>query len=490
MNVAVVYKGSSTQIHAFDTLQRSIDTINGTVNVDIVFSDKLRDLRGYEIKVSSGVQFPRIRKINGKLHGNEIYFVNVLLKMQNATYVPIFVNYSNPKTYGEFIKLWSSSKIDLNLNTMNSGGTQVKVQKYYKPFNTFEVIGYCALIPIPSPRLNFYYVFGPFDWMTWMFIMISLAALVIIWCIFKTQQDGQDLNSAGYMVLRVIAGFFGQAISFRHTRWFHLMVIQIFIFMVMVLGSVYQSELISELTVKLNGTRITTIEEMLKTDSKYITDSIFYNTILTHHQELREKFNISKNMLLTNDFRSKSAENFVLIMRCDVAEEIMTMSFPTGNPSEFYYILPEKFFSFYEMLSTTRFSPFVERFEELSLRVLESGIRQHWKTLLRNSIGKLHSNEGLSSNENEYMTMQELKLLFLMWGVGLCVAFITFAAELLCHRYRMHMKNSWIGRTMRKVSLEKKRQKRKRESMIMRRRMQRLRPIIEDATFEMIQCDV
>jgi hypothetical protein len=125
-----------------------------------------------------------------------------------------------------------------------------------------------------------------------------MLLLVVIWTIFKRRSDGRDLNSAFYMVFWSIAGFLGQTIPSRHSRWFHLLIIQIFVVAVMILGNAYQSVLISFLTVSTNATRITTIDEMLKGDYNYVSGRYFYSAIRQFgiNNSYMEKLNLYKTV--------------------------------------------------------------------------------------------------------------------------------------------------------------------------------------------------
>jgi hypothetical protein len=366
--------------------------------------------------------------------------------------------------------------------------------KYYKNFNTYDVDGYCALIPIPPRHSFFKYLFVPYDTLSWIFMLISLAALAIIWKVFKAQRDSRNLNSAGHMILRVVAGFLGQAFPFRHTRWFHLMVIQIFIFMVLILGNAYQSLLISLLTVSRNGTRISTVNEMMHSDYNYVSDKLFHLSILQYQPQssVTAKFYVDNYVYVTEalNYKEKADNNSVLIVRCDYAHDIFyteNYKFGHGKPSDYYYILPEKFFTLYETLATGRYSPFTERFAELSLRIFESGIRQHWKTLLHKLTDEIDLKQISIIKEDYMLKMGDLKYVFYIGGCGLLLASIVFVLELLCHKYRAYIRRTWIMRLLRKLSWEER--IRKREMAIIRReemRMRRRRVVIEP--FEMIQC--
>lgn len=263
----------STRMLEFNFLQRLLRNLPPSTNVNVMFPDKLNNMNSYLYKTAGQEQWPRLYRTNGKLHGYDLFFMDTVIQKQNARYsVRLFEK--KPESSSEFALLMINSTFDLSLNTLNIGGLSY-VRKYYKTINTFDIGGYCALIPIPPEHSFIKYILSPFDWMTWMFIGLSILGCAFIWTVFKSRSSGQSLSSPGHMVLRIIAGFFGQSISIRHTRWYHSLIVQIFAFMMIILGNGYQSLLISLLSLSRNGTRITTINEMMHGNYNFFADSLF-----------------------------------------------------------------------------------------------------------------------------------------------------------------------------------------------------------------------
>jgi hypothetical protein len=481
----------STVMFTYDLFRKKYERIALTTNVDKVFPDRLLNLNQYKYKVIGASQLPRLFLKNGKFYGFDVFFLEIVAKKLNASFAIDIVNYADSSALANVQNRMGKGQIDLNLNTMNSGGNVETFSKYYKTFNTYDVDGYCALVPIP-PRLSFLkYLLVPYDTASWILMLVSLVALAVIWTVFKTQRDSRSLSSVGHMILRVVAGFLGQAFNFVSTRWFHLLVMQIFIFMVLILGNAYQSLLVSLMTVSRNGTRITTVDEMMKGDFNYISESIFHVDILQQqpNSSMTERFQEDKTIYLTQTFnyKEKAANNSVLIVRCDFAHDIFfteNYKFDNGKTSDYYYILPEKLFTLYETLATGRFSPFVDKFAEYSLRIFESGIRQHWKTLLHKLTDEIDLNQISIIKEDYLLKMGDLKYVFYIWGIGLSLATIAFIIELLCYKYRARIRKSWVMRMIRRLSWSSR--IRKREMMMIRRRA---RVVIEPfEEFEMIQC--
>jgi hypothetical protein len=98
LNVALLHKSESSltvEILSFDSLQTKIDFVKPTSDVDVVFPDRLRDMRGYKYVVSCSTQFPRLFKVGNQFFGNEIEFMIIVAQKQNATLAMYQVNNSD-----------------------------------------------------------------------------------------------------------------------------------------------------------------------------------------------------------------------------------------------------------------------------------------------------------------------------------------------------------------------------------------------------------
>lgn len=449
LNVIVFYAKFPSNAYTFNVLEGSIYSVSNFNNADISFPDKLRNLNRYNFKLSGTNQKPRLIYKNGNFYGFDVFFMEIVAQKQNATLSFDYYNLKSPESRRKFFYDMMMGKTDMNLNTMNS-----RESKPFNLFNTFDVGGYCALIPIPPRNSLFNYIFKPYDTVSWIFMIVCLITLVIVWRIFKAQRGSRVLNTAGHMVLLVIAGFLGQALRFRHTRWFHVLVVQCFVFMVMILGNAYQSLLISLITVSRNGTRITTIDEMVQRDYNYCSDQFIFNFLVDSQMKL-PMFRMCTEMYENHDidFGGNAKNGTVLVMRCDKAQDIFYTShnvFSHQQPSEFYYILPEKFFTMYENLVTSRFSPFTDRFQDLSLAIFESGIKQHWKTLLHTLTDQIDLAQIAIMKEEFFLKIDDLKFVFYIWGCGLCLASFFLIMELLWFKHCMFIKKTWIFKTRQK----------------------------------------
>lgn len=467
LDVAFIYEDSSdkrnihTRMLTFNMLNQDISIISPTTHVDVLFPDKLCDMNQYEYKIMATDQRPRLTRKNGQFQGIDVFFIKEAAKHQNATFSIQYYDAKDDRMLEKFDKSLSDGTIDLSLNSEHNEQLD-HPDKIFKRVDTFDDGGYCALIPIPRSFIfRMDYLLLPFDWMTWMLLVISIGTGALVWWILKTHHSGRSLRSPTHMILRIIAAFFGQSIPFRHTRWYHLVMIQIFIFMMLILGSAYQSVLVSLLTVTRNATRITTVDEMLDCGYNYFADRIFIDMM----KDAQKNHPILSNIqpILTRldmiDYAEKSMNKSAFITRCDVATNLIyydDYKFKYNDPTDYYYVLPEQFYHMYEDLMVSRFSPFYKRLQEIALRLFESGVKQYWHILTYTVDEKIEFKAFFLAKDGNVLKMADLKYIFYVYMIGMFLATIEFGVEILWHKNRNKIKRSQVGKITRKFRNKKK----------------------------------
>jgi hypothetical protein len=108
---------------------------------------------------------------------------------------------------------------------------------------------------------------------------------------------------------------------------------------------------------------------------------------------------------------------------------------------DFYYRLPEKFYTFYMNFITPPNSMFTERLQDYSLRVHESGIKQHWKV----SFG-FEDMEAIKQRQSEIdeeflLKFDDMTGAFYYLAIGCALASVTFFGELMLARFWRRQKN-------------------------------------------------
>lgn len=418
---------SSTKMATWNCFTNETSRILPSDDIDLVFENIFQMFSNYDYKIVVKEQPPRLIKKNGKFIGQDVYFMELVAEKQNSTltYIELF---DAAKT----VNAMSSGTVDLILETSIFGNFK-KEFNLFQMVNTFDVDGYCALIPIPSRNSFWKYLITPFDWIFWILLFFFVTSCALLWWMFKRCSANESLSSPAMVLFGILANFLGQSITLHYTRWFHSMVIQLFVLAMLIFGNCYQSLLVSMLTISRNGTRITTIREMIESDYNFEWDSLAEVMLNDGGEDI---FDLTKRFVLIEfykfDFSKKFQNNTVIITRCDVINSAMysdNHKFNSGNPSDFYYVLPEKLFVTFESLMTSLHGPFAKHLQDMSLQVFETGIKQYWATLLQKSSNVKNIVSEQIEKEEHLLKMGDLKFIFFILGFGLFVASAAFLLE-------------------------------------------------------------
>lgn len=341
-----------------------------------------------------------------------------------------------------------------------------------KSIITFDTSSHCAMIPIPPVPSYADMILVPYDAWSWMLLGVSIVGYVVVMKFFE-MCSVTGFNSPFDVFFRLVGGVLGQSVELRTTRWYHHMLVIIFVVMMFVFGNVYQSIITGVFTAQRHGQRITTFEEMVDVDSGYnfcMVDYAFVDSRNTALKKMKsrmwnEEWRID---LKTIDYEARARNMSALIIECRVVKMLMSADksdFTHSHPAAHYYILPETFLSDYANLLSSPKSPFQDMLQEFSLRIFESGIRQHWERTLPFS----HVFRPVEDPpSHDYLLLDDLVYVFIIYGIGMALATVGFVIELL-----------WW----------KREEKKWREKVLEERKMARRRRRIEDepAQFDVVE---
>lgn len=430
LNAVIMFDDAGSRTVVYDMFIKAMSIYTKAPDVDILFPDRLRNMKGFNYKILAAGQIPRLLFDGNQWKGPDKQFIEVVTKLQNASYSIQTLNAVAKGSVDQFHQLMNLNLVDIYLGTQHVSGSE-ELGQIYKWINTFDSVGYCALIPAPSRLSYLKYLLTPFDAYIWISILTSVAIFAAVWRIFKRRSTSRDFDSAGHLVFGMIALFFLQAIPFRRNRPILKLVTQLFAFAMMILGTAYQSLLISLISGSHFGSKISTIDEMIARHKNYMVDTVFEGLIKDsksfptmnmknfYYDELRNNSGIEASAM----------DGTVFVLKCDAAGYFMSLS-TSVNLRTFYYILPEKFYSTYENFLTSRFSPFNERLNEISLEIFETGIRQHWVTMSSNRLQDIAYQE-----LDNMLKLSDLLGVFYIYGFCLMIATLVFFIELLMFRW-------------------------------------------------------
>lgn len=137
------------------------------------------------------------------------------------------------------------------------------------------------------------------------------------------------------------------------------------------------------MTASRNGTMYNSFNDIFN-EYNFIVDSIFLSYFETSDDYLKfsQRMEAAHHNLDQVDYEELANNNTVLIMLCDIAEYLLYAKKDRrqfqANALKFYYLLPDRMYSFFEKLVLSINTPFYEELQRYSEIVFESGIRQYW----------------------------------------------------------------------------------------------------------------
>lgn len=268
LNFIFLYEVSTTwKVFNYNPYSRKLinDKISSVpAEVSHLFPDKLKDMHGYPYKIIVVHQFPRLNVFEGRMKGIDAAIFTEIVKHQNASMEIAFeVSPNDNRGTLKFYDVLIGRMADLTLNTVLHS---LESSMFLKFINTYDEVGFCALIPI-LPRLTFlHYILTPFDAWSWILLAGSIAICGLMWKLLSRRSTGT--NSAWYFTFNVVGYFLAQSIPLRRNRRVQIAVLQC-ILMTFIMGNAYQSLIIASMSKSREGIRMNTVDEMFSSDLKF-----------------------------------------------------------------------------------------------------------------------------------------------------------------------------------------------------------------------------
>lgn len=413
-------------IYRGDILRGEFETISGTTDTNVLFNDNLRNMQGYRYKALLYPDDKRLRKKDKKFFSPEIQLMQTIAEKQNATFYPDS-NTSKVLKAGDAIV---NGEVDMILNLGSYSGAWNN-HNFLKTVNTYETNGLCALVPIPLSYETFLkFIIKPFHENVWYALILALVLASLVWQTFyKLFDDG--MVSGLNMIMDIMFTFIQQSVNIRRGRFVLIIMLQIFIFMMVIFANVYQGVVTSILMEPTKHVKANSIYDLLYMEYDFYSDNATYQAFQDYDngQEIVQKIKPLEEWLYNSNyikqFQNVMAVNSqnVLIVLCNAVDELLETQIDENTRGyDVYYHLPQKVLSFYEKILLPRQSPFHERLSELSLRIHESGIKQHWSMMMK----KFDKTQGYDPS---VLKMAEMKPIFKTYLQGMVVAFLVFLVE-------------------------------------------------------------
>lgn len=442
LNVLVIgYFNNNMFVVTYDPFKSlpvyDIDT--SLTNVDQVFPDKLLDLSRYTYRIIGSDDEARLRVVDGITYGVDIAFMQIVAEKQNAQ-----LSLSEVKSLDVTKKTLVSFLVNATADIFINTGMVINTPRlrYQKLVNTFDMDGFCVMVPFPKLESYFDFMFKPFGIATWIIIVASLLLCTIIWH-FLNKNSKLNSNSAGYFIFGFISNFFGQSIPFREHRASQKIILQSTVVLTFILGTLYQGEIISSITNISRMRTIKTIEEMINMNYSYVASNLFTVSLNSSDFYHRIKANIIGDLTLHRDkYKTLSSKNIALIGPCNQIDDVLFKNIAglieERQVAKFYYKVEEKINTFYLEFPLTLTTFHHRRLQEIRLRVFETGLLQPLPVILQDN--RKVTDVKYYENEDYYLKLVDIKPAFYLLAFGLAISSITFAIEFFCDSFLYRLK--------------------------------------------------
>jgi hypothetical protein len=417
LNVAIFIRITSNVIRVIlaPTLEGRLIMIPDS-HSQLIFPDRLKDMKGFAYQVIVYRQLPRVN-LDKKIVSHFILFLDALRNIQNSRYHTIqFENHSL------LTKYWLNRKMHL---TLNSG---VIINSTEPKLMTYEKDGYCAMIPVPpKTTLTQMILIQPFDDLTWLLFGLSIIGSATVFWMFRHHGAVDSPLLLGY---GIFVYFIGQGVDFsRRNRPVLTILIQLIILMIFVLSNAYEGVITSFMIQPMQENRLKTIDDLIASEYEINTDEAF-SFLMKHDEKLKaleSKIRLSNFNVGTFNKEVKK-QRYVFIIECYLAEYNTLKLMSRGQ--ERYYILPEQITSNYIELQASYLNAFVERMQYYMDLCFQAGLHHIWKVFATLDHQKFKIVE---LNELEYLKLQDLYQVFLIFVVGLVFSTLMLLAEVFLH---------------------------------------------------------
>ena len=391
-------------------------------NGQMIFPDKLKNMRGFIYKIAFYSQPPRILMQNDVITPM-IFFLEALGKVQNSRFQLLFLNH-----YSKLEHYWVNRLMHLTLNTATIFDTPEP------KLLTYETIGYCALIPIPPKTSLSQLIFiEPFDGLTWMFLALSIVSSVAVFWVFRGRGAVDSPWLLGY---GMFVYFIGQGVDFsRRNRMILKMLILLIIMMIFVLSNAYEGAITSFMIQPMQEIRMKTVNDLIASDYEILTDEVFAFHVQDYDNldSLKSRMNTSG---ASKDIRFEEQvkkQHFVLIVTCESAEHELTRVIGTNHPiSDYYYLIPERLTSRFVQLEASYMNPFLETFQYYMDLSFQAGLPHMWKIYSQQDILK-KVKYAAHDDQKTYLKLEDIYQVLIFVSIGLVLATLALICEISFH---------------------------------------------------------
>jgi hypothetical protein len=433
-----VRKGDLTVAYFDENGAAGADDVLDVNSTEVLFPDRLKNLGGYSYRVLVYLEYPFSFPKNNELDGIGAQFTKVVANHQRGSFS--FKYHLNLTGYKSIVETFLGMNFDFSIYTklMVQGYLKDKVGKV----NTFETDGFCVMLPLPQRKSFFSVLIKPFDLWVWIAIICSVAVCAIVWFLVTKTLPIQSEPPAFFM-LAAFSFMLNQGMEMKERSKTQALLVLIVMLLTMIFTNLYESQIVSLMFETRYGRQLTTIQEMIDSNFTLHAETIFLKMFNAseQYQQLGDQITGVITSLESLNFSQLSRNQTGLIMSCQVIDmmfqDTKDLLLRDKTAVDFYYRLPERFYSFYMNFITPPNSIFTDRLQDYSLRIHESGIKQHWRASFGFEDMEAVKQRQSEIDEGFLLKFEDIAGAFYYLAIGCGLATIAFVSEMMLERLKL-----------------------------------------------------
>jgi hypothetical protein len=409
LNFVVIFVQNTLQVFSYDPFTKEMINVTSTPHH---FPDKLKNLNGYQLRVSFFNDFPLTQKTNGEWTGRDYTLLKTVASMMNATFKlaepPPTTNYM-----GAYKDMQSGKSDFCFISHFYGDDSGLEVEFSYP----HEKNGISLLMPVMHRKKTLFLVFQPFTW-----LLLVTGKIIISLTILLTDKSQQ--KSLSESVLYVFSCFLGYPYPRFHSKCF-IIKFQIITFVVasIILRTAFQCFLISCFIKSSPVHQINTITQLQNSDVKIYMSQLLA-PLIPEDYDLHKRFvyvTREERMVMLHDKLNTSGAYGMIWTYANKYGEILNK----GQRNILFYGMKEVLVPQYNSYMFKKHSPFLDKFSECLLR------ERQYMLAKSSDFGTKFKKSSLEKDEEVVLKLQHLQHIFFVLVFGLAASFLMFVAELI-----------------------------------------------------------
>jgi hypothetical protein len=435
----------------------SFKNIMGRHNRQFQYLDRLRDLNGYPLRVSMFEHQPKsILNVteDGKVYGIGGEDGIILLALtQHMNISPIVrtpkdivdMSYRRPDgvvtgSTGDIVY----NRADVSFNSRFLRYDYMNDVDFTYPHDNE---GFCIIVPKATQIPEYLCLFLPFNCVLWIACGISVMLTTTFW--YLTEKKVKGSSSYTSALINTCAVFLAvplrSHIFQKHGRIFFFT----WMYLSMVLTTLYQSFLITALVVPQFYKDINTLQEFDESGMKLVMFPGIKESAL--HDPLRVR--LSKKTIVTTQNFSTCLSNLMRYKDRGCAFNKLSADWAVRQ-KEYYvdgvpqlHVVGECLSWYVEAYEVSRESPFLPYFNVFISRAIESGLFKKWRVYVHSTATQKKRYTFTASNQKVILQLSHFQAAFLSLVIGVSISLLVFLWELGYMHFLSEMFNIGIRKS-------------------------------------------